>query len=271
LSKDIWDQGFDIPQETDGEDTDAIWLLSFSDLMTLLFTFFVVLYSAAIEGGTMLDSMKTNLAVFFKGQVVSENKNMAEIGPKGENLEAGTGALVNKEGQKPKSQGRGVAEKGALMALEKSVLRSLSEDSLLYDIETNVTAEGLELTFSTVVLFDSGQALLRQEVSESFMRLAVLISRQAPAHRLKVEGHTDNQPVATVCYPSNWELSGARAAAIIRIFEDVGYQSKQLTAIGYGDTRPRVPNKTKSGQALLKNMAHNRRVVIKIIAPQEKS
>lgn len=83
-------------------------------------------------------------------------------------------------------------------------------------------------------------------------------------YQITVEGHTDDSPIRTVRFPSNWELSTARAAAVVRFFIDRGISAQRLRAAGYADTLPKVPNKDTNGAPLEENMAINRRVVIKL-------
>jgi chemotaxis protein MotB len=85
---------------------------------------------------------------------------------------------------------------------------------------------------------------------------------------IKVEGYTDDNPIHSGVFPSNWELSSARAGAILRIFEKLGFEPFRLMAIGFGSSRPAYPNRDSNGKAIAENQSLNRRVVIKVILPE---
>jgi flagellar motor protein MotB len=106
-------------------------------------------------------------------------------------------------------------------------------------------------------LSESGKSILRDVAME-------LKSNQYEQYHIVVEGHTDDTPIATVRFSSNWELSTARAAAVVHFFLDQGLPAQKLHAAGYADTRPKVPNRDADGNAIPENQAQNRRVVIRL-------
>jgi chemotaxis protein MotB len=87
--------------------------------------------------------------------------------------------------------------------------------------------------------------------------------------RIIVEGHTDDRPIFTPQFRSNWELSSGRAATIVHFFEDAGFPSDHLESVGFGSTRPLVPNRSPSGGENPENQAKNRRVLIRIVEDQK--
>jgi chemotaxis protein MotB len=105
------------------------------------------------------------------------------------------------------------------------------------------------------------------ESVEPLSKLAEVITATSRDALVSVEGHCDDNPIKNSVFPSNWELSAARAAAIVRIFERAGVPSQQLGAIGYGDTRPAFPNRDTAGRVMPDNQLLNRRVVIKVSLP----
>src|SRR5690606_8321240 len=112
------------------------------------------------------------------------------------------------------------------------------------------------------ILFDSGQAELKPDGLPFLDKISLLLSK-IPNY-VRVEGHTDNRPISTVQYPSNWELSGARASSVIRHILDSGeFNPSRFIAAGYGDTRPIVPNTSSE------NWQKNRRVEIVILELSE--
>jgi chemotaxis protein MotB len=119
----------------------------------------------------------------------------------------------------------------------------------------------LRIVFNAPILFASGSADLREESIPYLNKLAQALA-ELP-NPVQIEGHTDNRPVAGKKFPSNWELSSARAFAVLRAFEINGLPSSRLSAIGYGEFRPVKPNNTEEGR-----MA-NRRIEVNIMRMEE--
>lgn len=109
----------------------------------------------------------------------------------------------------------------------------------------------------TASLSDAGQSILENLVDG-------LQSPAFTAYRITVEGHTDDEPISSAQFPSNWELSAARAAAVVRFFVQHGIAADRLRAAGYADTHPLVPNRDAAGDPIPENQARNRRVVIEL-------
>lgn len=214
-----------LAHEVHEDDGEVVWLISYADLMTLLFTLFVMLYSSLVKNGDMND-IKRVLASHFGTQYEHGIKNLNEL-----------------------------------------ILQQSKSDPKLSGVQTRETFEGVEVTFTAQEFFDSGRAEVKDDVRESFLRLAQVLKAKAPSHHIRVEGHTDDRPISRSNWPSNWELASARAATIVRLFEQVGFAQNQLTAIGYGQSRPKVANRTPAGVEIAANMALNRRVVVTAIAP----
>lgn len=131
--------------------------------------------------------------------------------------------------------------------------------SLVVD-ETGVTA-----TFHGAIFFESGRAELMLSAADLLKKMGEIVKKEAQGFKILVEGHTDDMPIQSSQYPSNWELSGSRAASVIRLFESMGFDRQGLTAIGFADTRPVMPNRDDRGVAIPANQSQNRRVVIKIL------
>jgi chemotaxis protein MotB len=107
----------------------------------------------------------------------------------------------------------------------------------------------------TATLNGSGKVILQEVVGN-------LKSEEYQDYMVTIEGHTDDAPINTAQFPSNWELSTARAAAVVRFFVEQGVSAQRLRAAGYADTHPLQPNRDSNGIAILENQAKNRRVVI---------
>ena len=118
---------------------------------------------------------------------------------------------------------------------------------------------------SSAAFFDSGSATL-SAAGAAILRgeLDKLNSDQYEDYEITVEGHTDDTPIHTAQFPSNWELSTARAAAVVHFLLDQGIPAQKLRAAGYADTFPKLPNHDADGNPIPENQAQNRRVVIKL-------
>ncbi len=146
----------------------------------------------------------------------------------------------------------GLAERLKQIKLEKAV--SIIE-----------TAEGVTLTSQGALFFDSGSSDLKPIAKILMDNVSEVIAEKAKNFKVTVEGHTDNIPISSREFPSNWELSAARASTVVRLLENKGMGRDKLRPIGLADTEPVAPNTSKSGAPLPDNQAKNRRIVIKII------
>jgi chemotaxis protein MotB len=118
---------------------------------------------------------------------------------------------------------------------------------------------------SSAAFFDSGSATLRSDGQAILLGVAAELKLDMfRDYRITVEGHTDDSPINTARFPSNWELSSARAAAVVRFFLEQGIPAAKLRAAGYADTFPKLPNRDANGNAIPENQAQNRRVVIRM-------
>jgi flagellar motor protein MotB len=121
------------------------------------------------------------------------------------------------------------------------------------------------LQISSGAFFGSGSAALSNSGRAILKDVAVNIqSDKYKGYQVTVEGHTDDSPIRTIQFPSNWELSTARAAAVVHFFLQQGIPAQKLRAAGYADTFPVSPNRAANGKPIPENQARNRRVVIKL-------
>ena len=213
------------------------WLTTFNDMITLLMGFFVLLFTMS-----SLDVKR------FK---TFQNALQSAMGVMYEGRHAPLGTLSNAS-----SSDTQIKNENETMAREQQSLSALSETR---GLEAEYTPRGIQLTLNDQLLFSSGDAALTIEGKSLLGRVAAIIR---PFNRnIRVEGHTDNIPIATVRYPSNWELSTERAIGVVKYLIDPGgILPNRLSAAGYGDSKPRVPNDTAA------NRSKNRRVEI-ILGP----
>ena len=153
----------------------------------------------------------------------------------------------------------------------KKLMVELSSISNMQNvIKVQQNDEGLDIVMNVRTFFNLGKASLTED-SQKFVDLIIdkIISTHKDV-RVLVEGHTDNIPIRSRQFPSNWELSSARASTVTRRFETKGFDRKYLVAIGYADTRPAYPNTDKQGNPIKENQLRNRRIVLRVLhRPQQ--
>lgn len=146
------------------------------------------------------------------------------------------------------------------------------------ELEELIKAQGLEdkvkisvkrtevaVTFEGTLFFDSGSVALKDSAQSLMDQIIMLLSQKASDNKFLIEGHTDDIPISSGLIASNWELSSLRAAAVARLFEGQGFDREHIMTIGWGETRPLVPNRSPKGQPLVDNQAKNRRVIMKVM------
>lgn len=217
-----------IPHEEHEEEP---WLVSYADLMTLLFGFFVLMYTFASakisNNGEDMITMRKEIAQHFGGDYITPYEGLAKT-------------------------------------FKKDIVKNTQMSKNII-IKTN--PEGIDITFRSKALYKSGSAKLYDGARKNILKLINLVKKKKKTFEVTVEGHTDSVPIRhSKNFPSNWELSSARAASVVRLFEANGFPSNKLVAIGYGDTRPEFPNYDDKGNPIKENMARNRRVTLKIYA-----
>jgi chemotaxis protein MotB len=150
-----------------------------------------------------------------------------------------------------------------LSELEKAKLEledALKKEIGNYKAKLEMTERGLVITFLSEVFFDSGKDIIREDGKDSIRRVAEVLNRDVPNSNVAIEGHTDNQPIKYSAWKTNWELSSARALAVLHyLIDGCKVKPTRLSANGYGEFRPVAQNITKE------NMQKNRRVEIVIL------
>jgi chemotaxis protein MotB len=134
-------------------------------------------------------------------------------------------------------------------------------------IEVITDETGVTITFRGTVFFESGSAGIISAGKDLLVEIGQIVKAEVRNFKIEVEGHTDDDPIQSMIFPSNWELSGARASSVVRLFEQMGFDPRSLTAVGLSDTRPLKPNRDEIGESIPENKALNRRVVLKVISP----
>ena len=244
------------------EHIDESWLIPYADLLTLLLALFIVLYASSSTDKKKFDEMSKafNLALvggngIFEGQKSVKNHEATTPGNKTNPPPKAT--VQQNEDQTLKQLM--LKEQENLEKLKKQIDQYISKNGLKAQLETKLNQSQLLITISDNALFAPGSAAVKPESK----KLAVAISnilQQYPDYEIIVSGHTDNQPMSSVEFRSNWDLSSSRA---IR-FMDILLANKQLdprrfSAVGYGEYRPVATNDSTEGRS------KNRRVEVSII------
>jgi chemotaxis protein MotB len=229
------------------------WLVSYADFITLLFAFFVVMYAVSQVNEGKYRVLSDTLSSAFRTVPGSASGAQVAINPNAPMpitipIRRPNPSLKTDENQRlKKEQMRNTAKeiRDALAPLVKEGQVRISEGAL-----------GITVDINASVLFAPGDARLGSGAVQALDAVArILAPTDFP---VTVEGHTDNTPIATAQFPSNWELSGMRASSVVRLFVDNGVDPRRLTATGYADQRPVDDNATVEGRA------RNRRVAITI-------
>ncbi|MBY0124124.1 flagellar motor protein MotS [Bacillus sp. S/N-304-OC-R1] len=226
------------------------WMVTFSDLVTLILVFFILLFSMS-----QIDMMK------FKAITESFREQFFDFYPSIVPLDQPVG-IENEMPAKDKDKDKGAdSANTSLEDLLSEVQSFLDKNGLDDVILANRTDRGVVLVLQEKILFAPGQAEVIGDAYAFLDKVGELL--QKLPNLVKVEGHTDNRPMNSFRYPSNWELSAARASSVINyLIEKHHLDSNRFIAVGYSDTRPIVSNDTAE------NRQKNRRVEIVISDPK---
>ncbi len=238
------------------------WMVSYADFITVLFAFFVVLFASAYKENQSVN--KVSKAIHY-GFV-----DMESFPGKGSDAEKARLQLLVEGASLTHSAGYGAAAKSDATAatgidieqlrrqLEAAIGRELKDGQ----VTMSVTPEGFVISLKDLGFFDSGQANLRPGASEKIERIAKVLAQHG--FYLRVEGHSDDQPIHTAQFDSNWELSTARATAVLTLLiNESRLNPARISLAGYGQYRPIADNATADGRRM------NRRVDLVVVGGVE--
>lgn len=245
------------------------WLVSGYDMMTLLFAVFVVLFAISSTNISKVKLLEQSLQEAFSGPVLTGGRAMMNTGdtsdgvdksPPEKPLPSLTPAQALAQAMSPQDAEEAAeqaqAEERSFQDLKKRIDKLAQQAGLAKKMSTTVTPDGLKIRLITDgVLFDSGSAVVKDVGRPTLVEIGRIIDHEG-THPVQVEGHTDDQPIATSQYPSNWQLSGARAAAVVQQLNSAGVSGKRMSLAGYAAQHPVAGNATPAGRA------QNRRVEI---------
>lgn len=213
------------------------WLLTYADMITLLLAFFVILYAISATNSRRFNEFATAVKQGFS------------IFP--------SDHYKTQKGDSPILQNRSPME-----TLDSDLAAALSKEISTGNVRISRGPEGVTISLADSVLFQPGQAEISPAAGEILIKLASYLTPLA--NEVVVEGHTDNAPIHMAQFPSNWELSSARSVNVVKNLARSGVTPERLSAVGYGEFRPRVPNDP------LKGAQENRRIdiVVRNVAPK---
>lgn len=230
------------------------WLVSYADFITLLFAFFVVMYAISSLNEGKYRILSDSISSAFRNIPGNAIGSMVQLNP-----HAPLPVVIPLHKPQPPS-----IKTDAAHQRTREVLRNKAKEisdalaPLVQQGQVRVTegALGITVEINASVLFESGEARLQIPAIRALTAVGQILS--GTDFPIAVEGHTDNAPISTPLFPSNWELSGARAASVVRLFVESGVDPRRLSASGFAEQRPIADN------ASLEGRQRNRRVAINL-------
>lgn len=236
------------------------WMATYGDLVTLLLCFFVLLFAMSSADNqkvkNAISSFRGSFGVMQSGTSLNPADLVSSAKMEGKGGSYKYQSVAKKlKGDMERYAGKEKSdEKAAEAETSASAQNQSSEDAFT----VTITERGVVISVAEKFLFDSGKALLKEEASPILD--LVLESISDMNNNIAVEGHTDNIPINTFQFPSNWELSGGRAASVVKYFVDKNPDlNKRISLAGYAETRPKATNLSIEGRS------SNRRVEIVIL------
>lgn len=229
------------------EEAGEAWLLPYSDLMTLLLAVFIVLFAVSqVDAGKSQQMSEEFSEQMMTGSYVSSQAENKKNSASSETKEALEKAIEPNELQN-------------LKELKADIDAKLQKEDMSAAVTTSIDKRGLVISFDNAILFESGSAEIKKENEYALLEVARMINNLD--NYIRIEGHTDNVPMHSEAYPSNWELSTARAVRVVQLFiNECNVPPEKLVAVGYGEYRPVADNSTAEGRT------KNRRIDIIVLS-----
>ncbi len=262
------------------EGGDERWLLTYADMITLLMALFMVLFSISSVNISKYQVLQHALQKAFIGGVLDGGKGVQSGNPTritGVQTATPSGSVDSSfniftrtlmgSGTNTAAKAKAASkEQNTLLEVQRRVENYARKHGFAADISTSIDQRGLVIRLLTNnLVFDSGQAVLKPTATPLLTRVTRLLVSMHIENPITVEGNTDNVPISGGAFPSNWELSTARADAVLEFLLHHGVAPQHLAAVGYADQNPVAPNTTAAGRAL------NRRVDIVVIRSNKTS
>lgn len=238
------------------------WAIPYGDLVTLLLAFFVVMYAVSSVNEGKYRVLSDSLTAAFRGTPrTMEPVPVGDKPAKAKGDDTLAGIKPNQAIKFPEKPEQEASEDEALQAQLRQMtddLQAAMQELIDQDmIRVQRAPSWVEVEIKTDILFPSGSAEIEAAAVAILERLAAILADRP--YPIRIEGHTDNRPIRTAQFPSNWELSAARAARIVRLFEQRGITASRMVVAGMGENQPLADNTTPEGRN------RNRRVALVIL------
>ncbi|HYW76227.1 MAG TPA: OmpA family protein [Gammaproteobacteria bacterium] len=253
-----------MPKRKQGKDDSERWMISYADLLTLMLAFFIVLYSQSQLNVSRLKEIA-------KGMIIAFHGNPAVLM---HNSHSGSGILKHHASPVPKPlpspmtphMGHKAAHQielrvGALQQAEAQLKKVLQPLLQSQQVELARHPLSLRIRLNAKILYPSGKAVLTPSAQTLLKKIAGVLNQIPHDYPIVIQGYTNSRPIHTSRFPSNWELSAARAVSVVHLFLANGFPGKQLSAQGFSKYHPLKSDDTRQGLRV------NRRVEIVIKAP----
>jgi chemotaxis protein MotB len=233
------------------------WLVSYSDFITLLFAFFVVLFASSYRDSQTVKKLSEAIHIGFQ-QLGAFSGGASVSGAAYPSLPPDPSTYTPRV-HHPTISNASAASAVNIMELQRELEAAIGQELRNHEVVMRVTPEGFVISLNELGFFNSGQAVLLPGAATKIQRIARVLSLHGLD--LRVEGHSDNVPIHTAQFRSNWELSTARAMAVmVLLVDDSGFDPAKISVAGYGQYRPVADNATPDGRRL------NRRVDLVVVA-----
>jgi chemotaxis protein MotB len=243
------------------------WLVSYADFITLLFAFFVVLYSSAQVDKRKVGQLALAIQVAFQDlgvfpasttQIPLDNSDPMPFSTVQAIANIKHNTEIGRVSSPPEPELAAASQEGNLSALQSELQEALKHEIALHTVALHRETEGLVISLREFGFFDSGSAALKPSALPALDRIASILAIRTCG--LRIEGHTDNVPIHTAQIASNWELSAARSTELVRLLiMRYRFAPERLSAAGFAEYHPIASNSTAQGRA------QNRRVDVVIL------
>ena len=222
------------------------WMATFADLVTLLMCFFVLLFAMSTTQQETYKELVQSLRSALGSQAVPESGTRE-------------GLTMHAVPSEEPSENQQIDELGGMIEKEMEEIVSEIRELVLFnklggEVSVTKSEDGVVITMSDLLLFAQGGTRLSDKGVDILRKVASVLSKLA--YQVKIKGHTDSEPISSAFYPSNWELSSARASTVVRLLVENGVSPRYISAEGYAHYHPVATNDTARGRA------RNRRVEI---------
>jgi chemotaxis protein MotB len=231
------------------------WLVSYADFITLLFAFFVVLFASVYRDNKNIVRLSNAIHNAFQNMGAfsshADSRNAYVIPAES------MGPLSDQQAEYAKEQAT-AASQAEVQELRRELQGAMGDELKNHEIDMRVTPEGFVVSLRELGFFDSAQAVLLPGAADKIIRIAKILSRHGL--ELRVEGHSDNQPISNAQFRNNWELSTARAMTVLLLMvNDAGFDPSKISVAGYAQYHPVADDSTPEGRRM------NRRVDLVVV------